>query len=40
MTENVFREYKHLKNLLQQEERDLLKELAEIKRKENKVWGV
>jgi len=38
--ENDFRKLKELKQHLSKEEKDLLKEIAEIKRKENPVWGI
>ena len=38
--ENDFRKAKELKKHLSQEEKDILKEIAEIKRKENPVWGI
>ena len=38
--ENDFKKLKELKDHLTREEKDLLKEIAEIKRKQNPVWGV
>lgn len=38
--ENDFKKLKELKDHLTKEEKDLLKEIAEIKRKQNPVWGV
>ena len=38
--EKDFRELKKLKKYLSKEEIELLKEIAEIKRKENPVWGI
>ncbi|MBW2996356.1 translation initiation factor IF-2 [Candidatus Woesearchaeota archaeon] len=38
--EEDFRKAKELKKHLSQEEKNLLKEIAEIKRKENPVWGI
>jgi len=38
--EQDFRKAKELKEHLSQEEKDLLKKIAEIKRKENPVWGI
>jgi translation initiation factor 5B len=40
MTENEFRKMKELKNLLTKEDIELLKEISEIKRKQNPMWGV
>jgi translation initiation factor 5B len=40
LTENEFEELKRLKGLLKKEEIQVLKEIAEIKRKENPIWGV
>jgi translation initiation factor 5B len=40
ISEDDFRKAKELKQHLSQEEKDLLKEIAEIKRKENPVWGI
>jgi translation initiation factor 5B len=40
LTENEFQELKRLKGLLKKEEIQVLKEIAEIKRKENPLWGV
>ena len=40
LTENEFREYKKFKDYLTSEEKVLLKEISEIMRKENPVWGV
>ena len=40
LSENEFKTLKKLKKLLDPEQISLLKELAEIKRKENSVWGV
>ncbi|MBD3249806.1 translation initiation factor IF-2 [Candidatus Woesearchaeota archaeon] len=38
--EQDFRKLKEVKEHLSQEEKNLLKEIAEIKRKENPVWGI
>ena len=38
--EEQFRKYKEYKELLSQEEIDVLKEIAEIMRKQNPMWGV
>ncbi|MGM5487397.1 MAG: translation initiation factor IF-2 [Nanobdellota archaeon] len=40
LSEDEFKSFKQFKKLLSQEEKDLLKEIAEIKRKNNPVWGV
>ncbi|MEE9525993.1 MAG: translation initiation factor IF-2, partial [Candidatus Woesearchaeota archaeon] len=40
ISEDDFRKAKELKKHLSQEEKDILKEIAEIKRKENPVWGI
>lgn len=40
ITENQFRELKKFKKLLSSEEIEVLKELSEIKRKVNPVWGI
>ena len=40
ISEEHFREMKRLKEYLNHDEIELLKEIAEIKRKENPVWGV
>jgi translation initiation factor 5B len=40
MTENEFRKMKELKNLLTKEDIELLREISEIKRKQNPMWGV
>lgn len=40
ITENEFKELKKFKKLISQDEIEALKELAEIKRKENAVWGI
>jgi translation initiation factor 5B len=40
ITEEEFRTYKKLKEYLTQDEIEVLKEIAEIKRKENPLWGV
>lgn len=40
LTEEEFRKYKEYKEVLSEEQKSLLKEIAEIKRKENPVWGV
>ncbi|MBN2457871.1 translation initiation factor IF-2 [Candidatus Woesearchaeota archaeon] len=40
MTENEFRKLKELKELLSKDDVSLLKEIAEIKRKQNSLWGV
>jgi translation initiation factor 5B len=40
ITEDEFRKFKELKRLLNPEEKEILKEIAEIKRKENPVWGI
>ena len=40
ITENEFRKFKDLKNLLNNEQIQILKEIAEIKRKTNVKWGV
>ena len=38
--EEEFKELKEFKKLLSQEQKDLLKEIAQIKRRNNPVWGV
>jgi len=38
--ENEFRQLKEFKELLTKEERELMKEIAGIMRKNNPVWGV
>jgi len=38
--ESGFRKYKEYRELLTQEQKDLLKAIAELKRKQNPVWGV
>jgi translation initiation factor 5B len=38
--ENDFRKFKELKKYLEKEEIEILKEIAEIKRKDNPVWGI
>jgi len=38
--QDEFRKLKEMKDILTQEEIDILKEIAEIKRKENPLWGV
>ena len=38
--ENDFRKLKELKKYLTEEEKQVLKEISQIKRKENPVWGV
>ena len=38
--EKEFKNYKRLRKLLSPEQAELLREIAEIKRKENPVWGV
>jgi translation initiation factor 5B len=40
ITEDEFRRYKELKRLLTPEQKELLKEIGEIKRRDNPVWGV
>lgn len=40
LNENEFRKYKEYKNILNAEQKELLKKLAEIKRKQNPLWGV
>lgn len=40
LTEDEFRSYKKLKKFLKASEIDILKEIAEIKRKVNKMWGI
>lgn len=40
VTEEEFRVMKRLKKYLSEDERELLKELAELKRKQNELWGV
>lgn len=40
MSENEFRQLKDQKEFLTNDEKEVLKEIAEIKRKENPVWGV
>ncbi len=40
LTEDEFRTYKEYKDILTAEQKTLLKEIAEIKRKQNPVWGV
>ncbi|MFO7711335.1 MAG: translation initiation factor IF-2 [Candidatus Woesearchaeota archaeon] len=40
VSEDEFKRFKEFKKLLSQEEKDLLKEIADIKRKNNPVWGV
>ena len=39
-TEEEFRKLKAMKEFLSEEEITLLKQIAEMKRKENKLWGV
>ena len=38
--EEHFRKMKELKEYLSEEEKEILKEIAKIKRKENPVWGI
>ena len=40
ITENDFRELKKLKDYLSQDEIEVLKEISEIKRKNNAMWGI
>lgn len=40
ITENEFKTYKQLKKYLKDDETKILKEIAEIRRKNNPVWGV
>jgi translation initiation factor 5B len=40
MTETEFKRLKELKNFLNREEIQILKEIAEIKRKNNPIWGI
>ncbi len=40
ITENDFRNLKDMKGLIRQEEKNLLKEIAELMRKENPMWGI
>jgi len=40
MTQDEFRKLKEMKELLTREEIEILKEIAEIKRKQNPMWGV
>jgi translation initiation factor 5B len=40
INEEEFRKLKDLKDLLSSNEKDILKEIAEIKRKQNTLWGV
>jgi translation initiation factor 5B len=40
MSESAFRKLKNKKHLLSKSEVEVLKELAEIKRKENDLWGI
>lgn len=40
ISEIEFRKLKEMKKLLSEEEKELLKEIAELKRKNNPVWGV
>ena len=40
ITEEEFRKFKSLKRYLKEEEKDILKDIAEIKRKQNPLWGI
>ncbi|MBI4144882.1 translation initiation factor IF-2 [Candidatus Woesearchaeota archaeon] len=40
ITENEFRQFKEFKDLLTNEEKELLKEIASLMREKNPVWGV
>lgn len=40
ITENEFRQFKNLKKYLSQDEIEVLREISEMKRKENPVWGI
>ncbi|MBD3318994.1 translation initiation factor IF-2 [Candidatus Woesearchaeota archaeon] len=40
ISESEFRTYKEFKKYLEEEEKEILKEIAEIMRKENPVWGI
>ena len=40
LTENEFRKMKELKKHLTPEQRELLKEIAEIMREKNPIWGL
>ncbi len=40
LDEAEFRRYKEYKDILTAEQKTLLKEIAEIKRKQNPLWGV
>ena len=40
ISEDKFRKLKKLKKLLSKDQIEILKEIAEIKRKENQVWGI
>jgi len=40
ISESEFRKYKNYKDLLNEEQKELLKEIAEIKRKNNPTWGI
>lgn len=40
LPEDDFKKYKELKRLVTPEDKELLREIAEIKRKENPVWGI
>ncbi len=40
VSESNFKQLKKFKKMLSQEEKDLLKDLAELKRKDNSLWGV
>ena len=38
--ESQFRKFKEHKNLLSSEEKSILQEIAQIKRRENVTWGI
>ncbi len=40
LSESEFRSLKEMKDLLRKEEIEILKEIAQIKRKEKKTWGL
>lgn len=40
LDETMFRKYKEFKDVLSAEQKELLKQIAEIKRKQNPVWGI
>jgi hypothetical protein len=40
MPESDFKQFKKLKELLTPDQKMVLKEIAEIKRQENPVWGI